>query len=65
MENSRERKLRAIERWRSRKNLIDEDEDACERGSGVEAGSGKMEGTAAIPKGQGGNRDEKELDNPR
>lgn len=40
MENSRERKLRAIERWRSRK----EQKDDCDDGPGFEVGSKKPKG---------------------
>ena len=44
MENSRERKLRAIERWRSRKEQKDEESDDCDDGPGFEVGSKKPKG---------------------
>jgi hypothetical protein len=42
MESSRERKLRAIERWRSRGEQKDEKSDDCDDGSGFEVSSKKV-----------------------
>ena len=44
MESSRERKLRAIERWRSRKEQKDEKSDDCDERSGFEVGAKKLKG---------------------
>jgi len=44
MESSRERKLRAIERWRSRGKKKDEKSDDCDDGSGFEFSSKKVKG---------------------
>ena len=48
MENSRERKLRAIERWRSRKEQKDEESDDCDDGFGFEVASKKPKGPMAL-----------------